>query len=328
MQSDLPYRGRFAPSPTGDLHLGCAATALVTWLAAREVGGRLVLRMEDLDTPRVVQGAAERQIEDLRWLGLDWDEGPAEGGAFGPYTQSERFGLYEDALDRLGRAGRLYYCDCSRAEIARIASAPHAGEEGPRYPGLCREYGLETREWKRPPAIRLNVPEREVAVRDRLLGEIRQNVATDVGDFVLKRGDGVYSYQLAVVVDDLAMGVTEAVRGADLLGSAPRQVLLAELLGGEPPGFAHAPLVLAADGQRLAKRAPGVSLRDHREARRSPGAVVAALARTLGLVDADDPRKEILPRALLTEGCLGRLRGRREVRLDPSAKISRDRTDI
>lgn len=328
MQSDLSYRGRFAPSPTGDLHLGCAATALVTWLAAREVGGRLVLRMEDIDTPRVVEGAAERQIEDLRWLGLDWDEGPAEGGAFGPYAQSERFGLYEEALDRLGRAGLVYYCDCSRAEIARIASAPHAGDDGPRYPGRCRQHGLETRDWKRPPAIRLKVPEGEVAVRDRFLGEIRQNVQTEVGDFVLKRGDGIYSYQLAVVVDDLAMGVTEAVRGADLLGSVPRQVLLAELLGGTAPGFAHAPLVVADDGARLAKRAHGIPLRDHREAGVSPGAVVSALARTLGLVSSEDARAEIRPEALLGEGRLEELRGRREVRLDPSAKISADRTDI
>jgi len=126
MQAGGTYRGRFAPSPTGDLHLGCAATALVTWIAAREAGGRLVLRIEDIDTPRVVAGSAERQLEDLRWLGLDWDEGPQEGGAYGPYTQSQRFDRYERALERLAARDLLYFCDCSRSEIARVASAPHA----------------------------------------------------------------------------------------------------------------------------------------------------------------------------------------------------------
>lgn len=308
------YRGRFAPSPTGELHLGCAATAIVTWLAARQAGGRLVLRVEDIDTPRVVPGSVDRQLDDLRWLGLDWDEGPEAGGAYGPYTQSERFGLYEEALQRLAADGLLYYCDCSRAEITRVATAPHAGEEGSRYPGFCRDHGLETRTWKRPPAVRLRVPDGDVTVRDRFHGEVRQNVARTVGDFVLKRGDGIYSYQLAVVVDDLAMEVTEAVRGADLLGSTPRQALLAELLGGRPPSFAHGPLVVGADGVRLAKRTRGVPLRDHREAGQRPSRVVAALARTLGLLDPGDDRREIPATHLLAEP-LERLVGREEVRL-------------
>lgn len=323
MPLDRSYRGRFAPSPTGDLHLGCAATALVTWIAARRVGGRLVLRMEDLDTPRVVAEAAERQLEDLRWLGLDWDEGPDEGGAFSPYAQSERFGSYEAALQRLGEQGLLYYCDCSRAEIARVASAPHVGDEGPRYPGLCREAGLEPRSWKRPPAIRLRAPEGDVVIEDRFQGRRVQDVAGIVGDFVLKRGDGVYSYQLAVVVDDLGMGITEAVRGADLLGSAPRQALLADLLGGHGPSFAHSPLVLAPDGERLAKRAFGVPLRDHREAGIASEELVASLARTLGLLEPDDSRDRIRPAELLDADRLARLRGVTEVRLSPSSQISR-----
>jgi len=321
MQTGASYRGRFAPSPTGELHLGCAATALVTWLAAREAGGRLVLRVEDIDTPRVVAGSIERHLEDLAWLGLDWDEGPDQGGPHGPYAQSERFDRYDAALDRLAERGLLYYCDCSRAEIARVPSAPHAGDEGPRYPGTCRESGLQSRDWKRPPAVRLRVPDRPVTILDRFQGDFTQNVAAEVGDFVLKRGDGIFAYQLAVVVDDLAMDITEVVRGADLLGSAPRQALLAELLGGVAPRFAHSPLVLAADGARLAKRARGVRLRDHREDGRAPGEVVAALARTLGLLPPSDSRRAVHPGDLLAGPGpeLDRLTGRLAVRLAPEA---------
>jgi len=280
------YRGRFAPSPTGELHLGSAAAAVFAWASARAAGGRLVLRVEDIDTPRVVAGMEAQQLDDLRWLGLDWDEGPDVGGPHAPYRQSERSATYEGALARLAAEDLLYYCDCSRAEIARVASAPHAGDEGPRYPGTCREHGLRERAWKRPPAIRLHVPARPVTVVDALQGTLVQDVAADVGDFVLKRGDGVYAYQLACVVDDLTMGVTEVVRGVDLLGSAPRQVLLAELLGGTPPAFAHVPLVVAADGTRLAKRARGMTLRERRQAGDDPADVVSWLARSVGLPPA------------------------------------------
>ena len=284
------YRGRFAPSPTGDLHLGSAATALVAWLSARAAGGRLVLRVEDIDGPRVVAGSEARQLDDLRWLGLDWDEGPDVGGPHAPYRQSERAAAYEAAVARLAADGRLYYCDCSRAEIARVAGAPHAGDEGPRYPGTCRAFGLRERAWKRPPAIRLAVPDGIVHVDDALQGAVDEDVAARVGDFVLKRGDGVWAYQLACVVDDLAMGVTEVVRGADLLDSTARQLVLARLLGGTAPSFAHVPLVVAPGGARLAKRAGGVTIRDHREAGRSPGDVVRALAETFALPPTDTPR--------------------------------------
>lgn len=307
------YRGRFAPSPTGDLHLGSAAAALVAWVAARAAGGRLVLRIEDIDTPRVVAGMLERQLEDLRWLGLDWDEGPDVGGPFAPYAQSARGDLYEAAIAALARRDLVYLCDCSRAEVARIASAPHAGEEGPRYPGLCRAHGMRARSFKRPPAVRLRVPDGEVTVQDRFQGVLLQDVARTVGDFVLKRGDGIYSYQLAVVVDDLAMGITEAVRAIDLLDSAPRQVVLARLLGGEPPSFAHLPLVVAADGTRLAKRARGVPIRDQRAVGRTPGAVVAGVARVLGLSKGDEA--EVAPRELLEHLDLAALGSRKEVRL-------------
>ncbi len=305
----MSVRGRFAPSPTGDLHLGSAASALLAWLFARAAGGAFVLRVEDIDTPRVVAGMEARQLDDLRWLGLEWDEGPDVGGTAGPYRQSERSAHYEAALARLAAADLLYACDCSRAEIARVASAPHAGDDGPPYPGTCRRFGLAPRPWKRPPATRLRVPERVVTVHDALLGPVTQDVAATVGDFALKRGDSVYAYQLACVVDDLAMGVTQVVRGADLLGSTARQVLLAELLGGRPPTFAHGPLVLAADGTRLAKRARGVSLRDHRAAGVTPGALLRSLATLLALPPAESPA------ALLHAFDPEALRGRGEVRV-------------
>lgn len=284
----MSYRGRFAPSPTGELHIGSAMTALLAWLSARKAGGELVLRIEDIDTPRIVPGVEEHELADLRWLGLDWDEGPDIGGPCGPYRQSERSALYDAAIEALARQDLVYLCDCSRAEIARVASAPHNGEEGPIYPGLCREYGMRPRSFKRPPAVRLRVPACErVTIVDALQGKLEQDVRHVVGDFVLRRGDGVYAYQLAVVVDDLAMGITEIVRGWDLLSSAPRQALLAKLLGGRAPSFAHVPLVVGDDGERLAKRAHGVALHHHREAGIRPERVVAKIARGLGLVDAD-----------------------------------------
>lgn len=279
------YRGRFAPSPTGDLHLGSAASALFCAAAARAAGGELILRVEDLDRDRVVRGACEGILDDLRWLGVRWDEGPDIGGPVGPYVQSERIELYEEALSKLTAAGHTYLCDCSRAEIARAASAPHAGEEGPRYPGTCRPRGHEPRAWKRPPAVRLAVPEgglASVAIEDAILGSITEDVAVVTGDFVLRRGDGVFAYQLAVVVDDLAMGVTEVVRGADLASSAHRQALLASLLEGTAPRFAHVPLLLGEDGARLAKRERGISIRDQRSAGRESGDLARAIARAYG----------------------------------------------
>jgi glutamyl-tRNA synthetase len=279
----MSRRGRLAPSPTGALHLGGAATFLVAWLDARASGSRLVLRIEDLDSPRVVPGAEAGIVRDLRWLGLDWDEGPEEGGPVGPYRQSERGDRYNEALARLQERGLLYGCDCSRSEIARAASAPHPGEEGPRYPGTCRKKGLQG-PWKRPPALRFAVPKgREVRFVDAVHGEQREVVSERVGDFVLRRGDGVVAYQLAVVVDDLEMEIERVVRGADLLGSTARQVLLMEALGGEAPSYLHTPLVLGPDGARLAKRSRGVPVADQREAGRAPEEVIGALAFLLGL---------------------------------------------
>jgi len=268
-------RTRFAPSPTGDLHVGGAWTALAAWDMARSARGAFVIRVEDLDPPRIVKGSVPRILEDLSWMGVSWDEGPDVGGPCAPYTQSARAPLYEASLDLLTVRGLTYPCDCSRAEIARIASAPHAGEDVV-YPGTCRE-GDPKREMRRPPAIRLRVPPGEIGFEDGMVGCFSHDVARDVGDFVLRRGDGVFAYQLAVTVDDLAMRITDVVRGEDLLASTPRQILLARLLGAEPPKYWHVPLVLASDGTRLAKRTPGGTIRELRKKGFGPEDVVRTL---------------------------------------------------
>ncbi len=272
-------RTRFAPSPTGDLHLGGAWTALASWILARRSGGRCVLRIEDIDLPRVLPGARERIEADLLWLGLSHDEGP--------YVQSERGALYERALATLAAAGLVYPCDCSRAEIARVASAPHEGQEVP-YPGGCRELD-PARRMKRPPALRVRVPSEVVSYRDLVFGPVAQNLGRDVGDFVLRRADGVFSYQLAVVVDDIAMRITDVVRGADLMSSTPRQIWLAHALGVQPPRYGHVPLVVAPGGARLEKRTPGAIVRELREAGIPASHVVGELAHGLGLTPTNAP---------------------------------------
>jgi glutamyl-tRNA synthetase len=270
------------------LHLGGAWTALAAWAMARAVGGTTVLRVEDIDTPRVVPGAAERIAEDLDWLGLDWDEGPGAGGEHAPYVQSLRRDRYDDALRALIAEGLTYPCDCSRAEIARVASAPHAGEEL-IYPGTCRNAD-PTRSMKRDPAIRLRVDEKSVvSFEDRVFGSRTQDVGREVGDFVLRRGDGVYAYQLVVALDDAWMRITDVVRGDDLLSSTPRQILLLRLAGLPAPRYAHLPMVVARDGERLAKRAGGGTIRALRERGVTREELLGTLARGLGLVTEGGP---------------------------------------
>ena len=288
-------RTRFAPSPTGDLHLGGAWTALASWRLARASAGArgtTVLRMEDIDTPRVVQGSAARIAEDLAWLGLDWDESPAQGGPHAPYTQSERLPLYDAALAKLTSLGLVYPCDCSRAEISRVASAPHAGEEL-IYPGTCRE-APKDRELKRSPALRLRVPDgATVTFHDLARGRVEQHVDVSVGDFVLRRGDGVYAYQLVVAVDDAAMNISHVVRGGDLLASTARQILLMRLLGvTEPhiPRYAHVPMVVAPEGDRLAKRAGSATIRALRDRGITAEEIVTTLGAALGVhTGSEDP---------------------------------------
>jgi len=270
---------RFAPSPTGDLHLGGAWTALASWALARARGGRVILRVEDIDTPRVVRGSSERILEDLAWLGFDWDEAPI--------FQSARTSVYEAALAKLDAAGLTYLCDCSRAEIARAASAPHAGEEGREtiYPGTCRD-ASPTREMKRLPAVRIRVPEgTRITFEDAVCGKVEEDVAKSVGDFVLRRGDGVFAYQLVVAIDDADERVSHVVRADDLLSSTARQILLMRLLGYDAnPSYIHVPLVVGPDGERLAKRTRGATVRELAERGVSPESIVGALAHGLGLV--------------------------------------------
>ncbi|WP_085831002.1 tRNA glutamyl-Q(34) synthetase GluQRS [Collinsella vaginalis] len=245
--------GRFAPSPTGRMHLGNVYAALLAWLSVRSRGGRVLMRIEDLD-PRAMSGPwAPLILDDLNWLGLTWDGDPV--------YQHDRLGLYEDAANRLRDFGLVYPCFCSRAEL-HAASAPHASDGSPIYPGTCRDLSPEevsARSRVRPPAWRLRVPDAAdpagtFAFTDLVFGSQCQHLATTCGDFLIRRSDGVFAYQLAVVVDDAAMGVTEVVRGHDLMGSVPRQLYLQHLLGLPHPVYAHVPLLLAPDGRRLSKR--------------------------------------------------------------------------
>lgn len=248
--------GRFAPSPSGRIHLGNILCALLVWLSARQKGGRVVLRIEDLDTARCPRRYADRMEDDLRWLGLDWDEDPTVGGSHEPYYQSERTALYQAALAKLEQKGLVYPCFCTRAEL-HAASAPHREDGQVVYAGTCRHLTPEQaaeRAEKRSPALRLRVPEEVWGFTDGHMGYYEEDLARDCGDFLLRRSDGMFAYQLAVVVDDAAMGVTEVVRGADLLDSTPRQLYLYDLLGLTPPAFVHFPLLLTADGRRLSKR--------------------------------------------------------------------------
>lgn len=248
--------GRFAPSPSGRLHLGNLFCCLLAWLSAYQQGGRVVLRVEDLDTARCPRRYALQAMEDLQWLGLTWDEGPGAGGTDGPYFQSERTALYQMALQKLEDMGLVYPCFCTRAEL-HAASAPHRGDGQVIYGGTCRHLTAEQAAEKaktRAPALRLRVPDEVISFTDRHMGPYEENLARDCGDFLLRRSDGMFAYQLAVVVDDAAMGVTEVVRGSDLLDSTPRQLLLYRLLDLPSPRFCHFPLLLSHDGRRLSKR--------------------------------------------------------------------------
>jgi glutamyl-tRNA synthetase len=267
----------------------------VAWLSARSRGGAFIWRLEDLDTPRMVSGMAAAQMADLAWLGLDWDEGPDVGGPFAPYAQSERSAFYGEALRRLAAAGRLFPCRLSRKDLQALASAPHGAEEAP-YPSSLRPRDFDPG-WfsaagatgQLDAAIRFLVHDRPVSFVDRVQGPLVERVDLAVGDFVLKRRDGLWAYQLAVVVDDLAMEIDDVVRGSDLLASTARQIQLVEALGGTPPAYAHVPLLVNARGEKLSKRDQGLTLGSLREAGVRPEAVVGYLAHSLGLRDRPEP---------------------------------------
>lgn len=250
----LEVIGRFAPSPTGPLHFGSLLAALGSYCLARQAGGRWLLRIEDLDTPRTVPGAADQQLRTLEAFGFSWDGEVV--------WQSRRREAYEAALQHLRRQGTVFDCGCSRREI--LASAPHPGEEGPVYPGTCRP-GLAAGVSRR--AVRLRVADPPITFTDAVFGTILQHLPTAVGDFVLRRADDLFAYQLAVVVDDAEAGVNQVVRGADLLSSAPRQIFLQQCLGLPNPHYVHLPLALGKNGEKISKRNNDLSLVPGHEAR-------------------------------------------------------------
>ena len=305
--SRTTYRGRYAPSPTGWLHLGNARTALLAWVRCRAASGSFVMRVEDLDVPRTKPEAVSGNLDELRWLGLDWDEGPDVGGAHAPYLQSQRGELYQSVLERLQATGRVFECYLSRRDASEAASAPHGalaargsiaagavgrgaaseavGVYGPQQRALNARLGPVRRVAGKAFSLRYAVGEGVVAFSDALAGPQRFDLAREVGDFVLRRSDALWAYQLAVVVDDAAMGVTEVVRGGDLLASTAAQLALFEGLELQPPGYAHVPVLLDEGGERMAKRRGSLTLQELRLAGVSPERVVGALAVTLGWLE-------------------------------------------
>ena len=269
--------GRFAPTPSGRMHLGNVFAALVAWLSARKDKGRMVLRMEDLDTQRTNAEFAQVLREDLLWLGLDWDEETQ--------PQSQRSHIYREYFEKLETMGLLYPCYCTRSQLHSV-NAPHLSDGTYVYTGTCRNLTPEQQAaFGRSPAWRVMVPDQEWTVEDRIQGTYTENLATHCGDFVVRRADGVYVYQLAVMVDDGLAGVTQVVRGMDLLSSAPRQMYLQSLLGFPHPEYAHVPMLLAPDGRRLSKRDKDLDLgylRQHTTAEK----LIGVLACSAGLLDS------------------------------------------
>lgn len=265
----MPYRGRLAPSPTGLLHRGHARTFAIA--QQRAADGTLILRNDDLDRARVRPEFVTAMLDDMQWLGLRWSEGPDIGGPHAPYTQSERMPIYRTAFEQLKRAGHLFPCTCSRKDVLTAAGAPHASEDEPIYPGTCRarrDHPLEVN-W------RFRVPDDEtLTFTDGHFGERRATAGVDFGDFLVWRKDDLPSYQLACVVDDSLMQITEVVRGADLIASTFRQLLLYRALDSAPPAFYHCPLVLDEGGRRLAKREASTTIRGLREAGWSPAQIL------------------------------------------------------
>ncbi len=272
--------GRFAPTPSGRMHLGNVFAALMAWLSVRSKGGWLVLRMEDLDTQRTSGEFAQTLRQDLRWLGLTWDEETQ--------PQSQRSEIYREYFGVLEEKGLLYPCYCTRSQLHSV-NAPHLSDGTYLYPGTCRNLTQAQRDaFGRPPAWRVRVPDKMWEFRDMVQGQYRENLTTHCGDFVVRRADGVYVYQLAVTVDDALAGVTEVVRGVDLLSSSPRQMFLQEQLGFPHPEYAHVPLLVAADGRRLSKRDKDMDL-DYLRQHCSPERIIGVLAHAAGLLDRPVP---------------------------------------
>ncbi len=274
--------GRFAPTPSGRLHLGNLLCAMLAYLSARSQGGRFLLRIEDVDIPRCPRHLAKQCIQDLTFLGFTWDEPPL--------YQSERSEIYQQALERLTKEGFVYPCFCTRAQLMSLA-APNLGDTQIVYGGTCANLTPEEaaeRARTRSPAMRLRVPDEDVSFTDRLFGLQTENLARDCGDFILRRSDGLFGYQLAVVVDDALSSVTEVVRGRDILTATPRQIYLQHLLGVETPAYAHIPLLMDTDGRRLAKRDRDLDLTTL-SASLTPEEILGQLAFTIGLTEEPRP---------------------------------------
>jgi len=280
MMEKRPVVGRFAPTPSGRMHLGNVFAAMVAWLSVRSQGGSLVLRMEDLDVQRTSDEYARVLREDLLWLGLDWD--------LETQPQSQRSGVYDRYFEKLEQMDLLYPCYCTRSQLHSV-NAPHLADGTYVYPGTCRSLtDMDRAAFDRKPAWRVQVPNRLWLVEDLIQGRYEENLFTDCGDFVVRRGDGVYVYQLAVTVDDGEAGVTEVVRGTDLLSSAPRQMYLQELFGFPHPRYAHVPLLVAPDGRRLSKRDKDLDLGELRK-HISAEKLLGTLAYSAGLTDKNQP---------------------------------------
>ena len=272
--------GRFAPTPSGRMHLGNVFAALMSWLSPKSVGGGWILRMEDLDTQRTKDEYAELLRDDLRWLGLEWDEETA--------PQSQRSGVYDRYFEQLREQGLLFPCYCTRSQLHNV-NAPHLSDGTYVYAGTCRNLTEEQRAAQtRQPSWRVKVPDREFRFTDLVQGEYRENLSTDCGDFVVRRADGVYVYQLAVTVDDGEAGVNEVVRGWDLLSSAPRQMYLQELWGFAHPRYAHIPMLMAPEGRRLSKRDRDLDMGALRS-RLKPEQLIGVLAHAAGLTETAQP---------------------------------------
>jgi nondiscriminating glutamyl-tRNA synthetase len=314
----VSVRTRFAPSPTGELHLGNARIAVLNWLYARHCGGRFVLRIEDTDADRIVPGAEEEILRSLRWLGLDWDEGPDRGGPYGPYRQSERSPIYRDFAARLLERGAAFHCYCDPAVLEAKRRAALARGESPRYDGTCRE--LTPTQERRfleqgiRPSVRFRVRTGTVRVRDLLKGEVTFD-ADAQGDFVILKSDGRPTYNFAVVVDDLVMEITHVIRGIGHLANTPRQVLLYEALGAAPPVFVHVPHVRGPDGEPLSKRRNAPSLRDYEREGIHPDAIVNYVS----LLSWSSPSgDEVLDRDRLVREIDLRRLGARDAVVDPA----------
>lgn len=292
-------RGRFAPTPSGFLHLGNVFCSLLAWLHAKSKGGSILLRVEDLDTTRCPRKNADQLRFDLEWLGLTWNEGAYIDNNSETYFQSQRSSIYEQYFHKLQEQGLVYPCFCSRSEL-HAAEAPHLSDGRIIYPGTCRKLTTEERQEKalhRAPAYRVLTQDASITYTDGHYGPQQHNLAHESGDFIVRRSDGVFAYQLAVVVDDALMDITEVVRGCDLLDSTPMQLYLYELLGFKAPEFFHIPLLTAMDGRRLAKRDGDLEIAKLRQHYGAPEPIIGQLAYWAGQLDKPEPIsvQELLP---------------------------------